>query len=184
MNVALSARVSTNRQHQTQTIAQQWDRLQAYIAIQSAWHLADEHIDRAEGYSGASLHRPGPDRLRDHAALAALERVLMTSPDRLARTYVHQVWLLEELAEVGCEVVCLDRPRSDNPHAQRLLHIRGAVAEYERRLMADRMRRGRQAGSGAGNACPGRCHPMGIASIRPTLALPVVSVSIRARPLE
>jgi site-specific DNA recombinase len=34
---------------------------------------------------------------------------------------------------------------SQDPHDQLLLRIRGAVAEYERPLIADRMRRGRQA---------------------------------------
>ena len=34
---------------------------------------------------------------------------------------------------------------SDDPHDQLLLQIRGAVAEYERSLIAERMRRGRQA---------------------------------------
>ena len=34
---------------------------------------------------------------------------------------------------------------SADPHDQLLLQIRGAVAEYERTLIAERMRRGRQA---------------------------------------
>jgi site-specific DNA recombinase len=37
----------------------------------------------------------------------------------------------------------LDRPMSDDPHDQLLLQIRGAVAEYERTLIAERTRRGR-----------------------------------------
>src|ERR671916_99008 len=37
----------------------------------------------------------------------------------------------------------LDRPMSQDPHDQLLLQIRGAVAEYERSLIAERMRRGR-----------------------------------------
>src|SRR6266704_3388231 len=85
------------------------------------------------------------DRLRDHAALADLDVVAVTAPDRLARNYVHQVLLLEELAGHGCRVEFLDRPMSADPHDQLLLQIRGAVAEYERTLIAERMRRGRQA---------------------------------------
>jgi hypothetical protein len=38
----------------------------------------------------------------------------------------------------------LDRPMSQDPHDQLLLQIRGAVAEYERTLIAERLRRGRQ----------------------------------------
>jgi site-specific DNA recombinase len=115
------------------------------VAQQPDWHLADEHIYRDDGFSGAKLNRPGLDRLRDRAAFAAFGRVLITAPDRLARNYVHQMLLIDELAQRGCQVEFLDRPMSDDPHAQLLLQIRGAVAEYERNLIADRMRRGRQA---------------------------------------
>jgi site-specific DNA recombinase len=143
MEIALYARVSTSRQQHAQTIDQQLDRLRAYVAQQEDWHLADEHIYRDDGFSGAKLNRPGLDRLRDHAAFAAFERVLITAPDRLARNYVHQMLLIDELAARGCQVEFLERPMSDDPHDQLLLQIRGAVAEYERNLIADRMRRGR-----------------------------------------
>src|SRR5262249_11848768 len=53
--------------------------------------------------------------------------------------------LLEEVERFGCRVEFLDRPRSHDPHDQLLLQIRGAVAEYERTLIAERMRRGRLA---------------------------------------
>jgi predicted site-specific integrase-resolvase len=92
MRIALYARVSTSRQAQAQTIDQQLDRLRAYLASQGA-AVDDQHIFRDAGYSGASLSRPGLDRLRDRAALAEFERVVVTAPDRLARKYVHQVLL-------------------------------------------------------------------------------------------
>src|SRR3982751_875838 len=75
---------------------QQLDRLRAHAAAQG-WALAPEHVFRDDGHSGASLRRPGLDRLRDAAASARLDRVLITAPDRLARNYVHQVLLVEEL---------------------------------------------------------------------------------------
>ena len=111
MEIAVYVRVSTRRQQQTQTIDQQLARLDAYVAMQPTWHLAEEHIYRDDGYSGAKLNRPGLDRLRDHALLATFELVLVSSPDRLARKYVHQVLLVEELRERGCEVIFVDRPR-------------------------------------------------------------------------
>ena len=89
------------------------------------------------------MRRPGLDRLRDLTALAKLDRILITDPDRLARNYVHQVLLLEELQRHGCQVEFVDRPLSDDPQDQLLLQIRGAVAEYERTLIAERTRRGR-----------------------------------------
>jgi site-specific DNA recombinase len=142
MRVAIYARVSTQRQSQTQTIDQQLDRLRRVVADRR-WQLDEDHVFRDDGYSGASLRRPGLDRLRDLAALARLDRILITDPDRLARNYVHQVLLLEELQRHGCEVEFTDRPLSDDPQDRLLLQIRGAVAEYERTLIAERTRRGR-----------------------------------------
>jgi site-specific DNA recombinase len=154
MKVAIYVRVSTNQQQKTQTIEQQITSLKNHIAIQTGWQLAQEHIYCDDGYSGRKLNRPGLDRLRDQAAMAAFERVLITVPDRLARNYVHQVLLIEELAKLGCEVEFLDRPMSKDPHDQLLLQIRGAVAEYELSLIADRMRRGRQAKMRSGEMLP------------------------------
>jgi site-specific DNA recombinase len=160
MRVAVYARVSTTRQAQAQTIEQQLDRLRAAVAGRG-WALGERHVYRDDGYSGASLGRPGLDRLRDHAALADLDVVLVTAPDRLARNYVHQVLLIDELAGRGCRVEFLDRPMSADPHDQLLLQIRGAVAEYERTLIAERMRRGRLAKLRAGTLLPWTRPPFG-----------------------
>src|SRR5512142_1629737 len=160
MRVAVYARVSTTRQAQAQTSAQQLDRLRA-AAAERDWELDDQHVYRDDGYSGARIGRPGLDRLRDHAALADLDLVLVTAPDRLARNYVHQVLLIDELAGHGCQVEFLDRPMSADPHDQLLLQIRGAVAEYERTLIAERMRRGRQAKLRAGTLLPWTTPPFG-----------------------
>jgi len=161
MDIALYVRVSTNHQQQTQTIEQQIERLQAHVAEHSDWHLSDEHIYRDDGYSGAKLDRPGLDHLRDHAALAEFELLLITAPDRLARNYVHQVLLIDELTKVGCQVSFLEHPMSNDPNDQLLLQIRGAVAEYERTLIADRMRRGRQARMRSGRLLPWTRAPYG-----------------------
>jgi site-specific DNA recombinase len=161
MEVALYVRVSTSRQQQQQTIEQQLSRLRDHVATHPDWHVAEEHIYRDDGYSGATLKRPGLDRLRDRAALAAVEGVVITAPDRLARNYVHQMLLVDELTQRGCRVEFVDRPMDDNPHDQLLLQIRGAVAEYERTLIAERMRRGRQAKLRSGQLLPWTRAPYG-----------------------
>src|SRR5437762_11847202 len=112
MRAAVYARVSTTRQAQAQTIEQQLDRLRAAVA-ERGWELEDQHVYRDDGYSGARLGRPGLDRLRDHAALADLDIVLVTAPDRLARNYVHQVLLIEELAGHGRRAALLDPAWTD-----------------------------------------------------------------------
>jgi site-specific DNA recombinase len=118
-------------------------------------------VFRDDGYSGAVLARPGLDRLRDAVKGRELDRVLVTAPDRLARNHVHQMVLLEEWAHAGCAAEFLDRPMSDDPHDHLLLQIRGAVAEYERTLIAERMRRGRLAKLRAGVLLPWTHAPYG-----------------------
>jgi site-specific DNA recombinase len=143
-----------------QTSEQQLQRLQAYLQTKG-WSLPQENIFRDGGYSGAILRRPGLDRLRDKAAAAEFDLLLITDPDRLARNYVHQVLLLEELQRFGCQVEFLDRPMGSDPHDQLLLQIRGAVAEYERSLISERMRRGRLMKLRAGLLLPWTRAPYG-----------------------
>ena len=163
MRIAIYSRVSTSHQVEHQTIEQQLDRLTAHVQIYAAdgWVLDPTHVFRDEGYSGAVLARPGLDRLRDAVKGHEIDRVLVTTPDRLARNYVHQMVLLEEWARAGCLVEFLDRPMSDDPHDHLLLQIRGAVAEYERTLIAERMRRGRLAKLRVGLLLPWTYPPYG-----------------------
>ena len=154
------ARVSSQRQINTQTIEQQLDRLRARVEQEGAPATACL-VFRDDGYSGTSLRRPGLDALRDAVVSAEVEHVFITAPDRLARKYVHQVLLLEELERFGCLVEFLDRPMSHDPHDQLLLQIRGAVAEYERTLIAERMRRGRLAKLRTGTLLPWTRVPYG-----------------------
>ena len=160
MRVAVYACVSTQRQAQAQTIQQQLERLRGHCDAQG-WTLRDQDIFRDDGYSGGSLHRPGLDRLREKVAAGEVDRVLVTAPERLARNFVHQALLLEEIEQIGCVVEFLDRPMSHDPHDQLLLQIRGAVAEYERSVIAERMRRGRQRKLEAGLLLPWTRAPYG-----------------------
>jgi len=166
MRIALYARVSTSRQAQAQTIEQQLARLQAHVQARGET-LAEQAVFCDAGYRGASLSRAGLDQLRDRAALAEFDRVVVTAPDRLARKYVpqvrapstcakyvRQVLLIEELHGHGCTVEFVERPMRQDPHDQLLLQIRGAVAEYERTLICDRMRRGRLTHLRAGQLLP------------------------------
>jgi DNA invertase Pin-like site-specific DNA recombinase len=160
MSTAIDVRVSTERQTLAQTIEQQVERLIAHVHAQGET-LRPENIFRDDGYSGATLNRPGLDRLRDRVKEGALDRVVIASPDRLARNYVHQMLLLEEFARVGCLVECLDQPLGQDPQAHLLLQIRGAVAAYERTFIAERLRRGRQRKLQAGVLLPWTVPPDG-----------------------
>src|SRR5260370_9359817 len=107
--MAVYVRVSTKQQEQSQTIEQQLERLQAHCQAQQ-WSWQDVQIFRDEGYSGATLRRPGLDHLRDQAATGCIDQVIITAPDRLARKYVHQMLLIEDLAGHPSPVPPLHRP--------------------------------------------------------------------------
>jgi site-specific DNA recombinase len=155
MQLALYARVSTERQERQQTIASQLTTLQTW-AREQGHEVAPEHIFTDEGYSGARLDRPSLDRLRDAAQEAQFEAVAVLSPDRLARKYAYQVLLLEEFRRVGCAVIFLQHPLSDDPDDQLLLQIQGAIAEYERALLGERFRRGKLQKARSGQVVGGK----------------------------
>ena len=160
MRVAIYVRVSTSHQVQAQTIEQQLERLRTHVQAQG-WQVPDENVFRDDGYSGATLKRPGLDQLRDRIRSGQVDRLVLTAPDRLARNYVHQMLLIEELEQGGCQVEFVERPMSQDPNDHLLLQIRGAVAEYERTLIAERMRRGRLAKLRAGLLLPWTYAPYG-----------------------
>ncbi len=161
MASALSMRVSTSRQQPPQTMAQQLSRLHAYVALQPEWHGADEPRSRDDGDSGATRKRPGLDRLRDRAAMAACACVLMTAPARFARHSVPQRLLVDERTQRGGRVEGVERPRRDEPPDPRRVPLRSAVAEDARPLMAERRRRGRHATRRRGQLLPWTRAPEG-----------------------
>jgi site-specific DNA recombinase len=142
MRAAVYARVSTERQERQQTIDSQLDALRAW-ARDAGHELTEGHILRDEGFSGTRLDRPGLDALRDAVRDGEVDIVGILSPDRLARRYAYQVLILEEFRRAGCAVAFLNHTISDDPGDQLLLQIQGAVAEYERALLAERFRRGK-----------------------------------------
>ena len=75
------ARLDRAGQAQAQTIEQQLERLRAHVRAQGG-ELASEAVFHDDGISGATLNRPGLDRLRDAVRAGRVERVLVTDPDR------------------------------------------------------------------------------------------------------
>src|SRR5467141_2504705 len=80
---AIYARVSSDKQKEENTIASQTAALTAFAADQG-YAVPTEWIFEDEGYSGASLIRPGLERVRDSFALAA-DRRLVPRPAPAAR---------------------------------------------------------------------------------------------------
>ena len=140
---AIYARVSSDRQKEDHTIASQTAALTEY-AKNNGYVVPAEWTFQDEGYSGASLVRPGLEALRDLAAQGQITTVLIYSPDRLSRKYAYQVLLMEELSRCGVEIVFLKSPASGSPEDQLVVQFQGMIAEYERAQIAERSRRGKR----------------------------------------
>ena len=149
LQAAIYARVSSDQQAERHTIDSQLSDLRARAA-QDGHHVRDDMLFIDNGHSGASLVRPALERLRDLISLSALDIVYVHAPDRLARSYAHQVVLLEEFAHAGTQVVFLNRPIGDSPEDSLLLQLQGMFAEYERAKVLERSRRGKRHRARAG----------------------------------
>jgi site-specific DNA recombinase len=142
MQVAMYARVSSQQQQRDGTIQSQVALVKTYIQ-QQGWTLLAEHEYIDDGFSGARLDRPALDRLRDGAQRGEFEAVVMLSPDRLARHYAHQWFLIEELQKWQVQGIFLHNPFGDTPQGKLLVQMQGMMAEYERAQISERTRRGR-----------------------------------------
>jgi site-specific DNA recombinase len=141
--VALYARVSSQRQAESLTIASQVAALRERIAADGE-RVDDEMYFLDDGVSGSTLLRPALERLRDLAWTGGVDRLYVHSPDRLARKYAYQVLLLEEFTKYGVEVIFLNHDRTASPEGDLLLQMQGMIAEYERAKILERTRRGRR----------------------------------------
>src|SRR4051794_32405265 len=147
--VAIYARVSSDQQAERHAVDSQPGELTAR-ASRDGHPVPDDMLFVDNGHSGASLARPALERLRDLVALAAVDTLYVHAPDRLARSYAHQVVLLEEFARAGTAVVFLKRPIGDTPEDNLLPQLQGMFAEYERAEVLERSRRGKRHRARAG----------------------------------
>jgi site-specific DNA recombinase len=149
LEAAIYARVSSDQQAERHTIDSQLSDLKAR-ASRDGHRVRDDMLFVDNGHSGTSLVRPALERLRDMVALSAVDVVYVHAPDRLARSYAHQVLPLEEFARGDARVVFLNRPIGDSPEDNLLLQRQGMFAEYERAKVLERSRRGKRHRAQAG----------------------------------
>jgi site-specific DNA recombinase len=142
LQAAIYARVSSEQQAEANTIASQVTALRERpqadgVSVSQAMTFLDE------GYSGATLVRPALEHLRDAMSAGLIERLYVHSPDRLARKYAYQVFLVEEFSRLSVEIVFLNRELGQSPEDDLLLQVQGMMAEYERAKIMERNRRGK-----------------------------------------
>ena len=164
---AIYARVSSEQQREENTIASQTASLIEFASSHDL-EVPAEWVFEDEGYSGATLERPGLESVRDLAAEGQIQVVLAYAPDRLSRKYAYQILLIEELARHGVETVFVKAPQGDSAEDQLLVQFQGMIAEYERAQILERSRRGKRHRAHSGEISVMSNAPYGYRYIRKT----------------
>lgn len=137
MRVALYARVSTLNGQNPET---QLVELREYAA-RRGWEVIDEYVDA--GVSGSKDSRPSLNRMMAHAHQRKLDAVLVWKLDRFGRSLKHLVTAIAELEALGVVFVSLkDNWDISTPSGRLMFQIIGAMAEFERELIRERIRAG------------------------------------------
>jgi len=135
--VALYARVST---HNGQDPEMQLREMREYCQRRE-WVISGEYIDT--GVSGSKDSRPELNRLMIDAKHRHCDAVLVWKLDRFGRSLKHLVNALAELEAVGIAFVSLrDNLDLSTPSGRLMFQIIGAMAEFERSLIQERVRSG------------------------------------------
>jgi len=170
---AIYARVSSEQQRAEHTIASQTAALIEFAKTQGL-EVPQEWVFEDQGYSGATLERPGLERVRDLAAEGQIQVVLAYAPDRLSRKYAYQILLIEELARHGVETCFVKAPHGASAEDQLLVQFQGMIAEYERAQILERSRRGKRYRARAGEVSVLGGAPYGYRYIRKTDETPAL----------
>ena len=153
MRAAIYARVSTLDQNPEN----QLQELRRYCEARG-WS-AVEFVDH--GVSDAKESRPALDALQKEAKRRRFDVLVAWRLDRLGRNLRHLILLLDELHALGIGFVTLGEGiDTTSPTGRLVLHVLGAIAEFERERMRERvvagLRRARTQGQRLGTPNSGQ----------------------------
>lgn len=134
---AVYARVSTDSQS---TEAQEVE-LEAFVS-RRGWSC---RVYRDTGQSGIKESRPALDRLLRDCRARKVDVVVVWAMDRLARSLRHLLDTVEEFHSLGIDFVSYKQQIDTSTPSGRLAYqILGAVAEFEREMLRERVKAGIQ----------------------------------------
>ena len=134
--VAIYARVSTRDQNCELQLAD----LEA-MATARGFEVAGRYID--QGISGAQERRPELDKLMADASRGKFQTVAVWKFDRFARSLKHLIVSLEEFRALGVDFISYrEAVDTSTPAGKMLFSVIGAMAEFERELIRERVAAG------------------------------------------
>jgi DNA invertase Pin-like site-specific DNA recombinase len=129
-------RVSTGGQVDSTSIDTQREQCRA-LARRHGLVLVGEHVDA--GVSGAAASRPALEEMLAAATAGEVEVVLVAKLDRLGRSLLHLLGLIEHLNALGVRVISAsDMIDTKTPAGRMMLGLLGAFAEFERERLTER----------------------------------------------
>jgi len=133
---ALYARVSTPDQDSGLQVVE----LRTVAALRG-WTIMEEFVDH--GVSGSKDRRPRLDALLAAARTGQVDVVMFTALDRLGRSLPHLIDLFAKFKDWKVDVVATKQPvDTTTPVGTLIFQILGAVAQFERELIRERVRAG------------------------------------------
>lgn len=130
--VAIYVRTSKFEQHPENQILE----LKEY-AKRQGWKIYKVYVDQI---SGAKQSRPALDQLMKDAREKQFDAVLIWKLDRLGRSLQHLIQIIQEWQKRGIDFICKTQDiDTTTPSGKLIFHIFGAIAEFERELIRERI---------------------------------------------
>lgn len=147
---AAYVRVSTALQARHETHSVQVEALNKWASAYG--HRLTFFVDA--GRSGKTADRPEFQRMMAEVPKDGLEGIVVTKLDRLGRSTLDLLATIAELNRLGKSFVSLgDSMDTGSPQGKLTLTILAALAEYERSLIVERLKSGRERAERAGKVC-------------------------------
>ncbi len=144
ISVAAYCRVSTDREEQVSSFANQVHFFEAYIAENPQWHLHQIYTD--EGITGTSVKkREGFLRMIEDAKKGCFALILTKEISRFARNLLDSIFYTRELKKLGVGVIFLnDGIDTRDGDAELRLAILSSIAQEESRRTSERVKWGQK----------------------------------------
>ncbi len=132
MNVAIYVRVSKEDQHPENQILELEE-----FAKDRDFNVYSTYIDKI---SGSKDSRPALNELMIDARSKKFNAVIVWKLDRLGRSLQHLIQIIQEFENLGIQFICKTQDiDTTKPSGKLIFHIFGAIAEFEREIIRERI---------------------------------------------
>lgn len=138
-NIAIYCRVSTDEQaREGLSLDEQQSRLSSYCVAMDWKQDISFYID--DGYSAKNIERPQLTKLIQDVKENRLSRVIVTKLDRMSRKLLNLLELIELFQTNGVSFISISESfDTQTPSGRLTLQVLGAVAEFERERIRERV---------------------------------------------